>query len=244
MPNQPVSFNIPVSYSASSDEPPSPLDDPALEFGGLRILKYDNATGSLAAGAMFEIKGIDSSNSAIFFQVQASAGATVPSIESETTVTLGNGTVTVSGVPVGKYQITEITPPPNYDLTPDGINSQFVEVQPSSVATVYPQVMFRNNPYGRLKITKIDAVTGESVAGVTLRIRNEVAGIDITRTTDSSGIITLDSLPQGNYSITEVNAGENYALNPATVVIPVRWGQLAEAVFDNQPHTSLEVTNL
>ena len=38
--------------------------------------------------------------------------------------------------------------------------------------------------------------------------------------------------------------GTNYAQNPATVVVPVRWGQTAEAVFDNQPHTSIEVTKI
>ena len=239
LPNQPVSFTIPMSYFS---EPKEEDDEPAL--GGLQIVKYDNVTAKLAAGAIFEVKGLDASNKTILFQVQASAGAVVPSVENGAVVKVGNGTVSVDGIPVGKYQITELTPPPNYDISPDGLTSQIVEVQDSEIATVYPQVMFRNNPFGKLKITKIDAVTGQSVAGATLRIRNEVAGIDITRTTDSSGVINLIDLPQGNYSVTEVNAGANYELSPRTVVVPVRWGQLAEAVFDNEPHTSLEVMKI
>jgi hypothetical protein len=39
-------------------------------------------------------------------------------------------------------------------MSPDATYSRVVEVEASATATVYPQVVFSNNPYGKLKITK------------------------------------------------------------------------------------------
>jgi uncharacterized surface anchored protein/uncharacterized protein (DUF433 family) len=248
IPEQTVEFSIDFPYSAAAEIPPtteptaSPIESPSV--GGLRVLKYDNVTGELAPGAVFEVQGLDDGNRHIFFQVQASADAAIPSVANGATVTVGNGTVTASGLPTGKYLITEISPPPNYDMSPDATYSRVVEVEASATATVYPQVVFRNNPYGKLKITKIDAVTGQPVANIWLRIRNPLTGLDITRKTDADGIITLDDLPQDNYELSETNAGSDYEPSDVVLVVPIRWGQLSEVTFDNQPHTSLEVTKI
>jgi uncharacterized surface anchored protein len=147
-------------------------------------------------------------------------------------------------LPLGKYQITEIAPPPNYDVSPDDPNPKIVEVQAASEATVYPQVAFRNNPFGSLRIVKIDAVTGKPVPNVWLRIRNPTTGFDVTRKTDNSGIIELGDLPQGNYEVSEVNSGSDYELSDKVLVVPVRWGQLSEVTFDNEPHTTIELLKL
>lgn len=256
MPEQDYSFSIQMGYwseptpsepipsepTPSEPTPSEPTKTP--EVGGIKIVKYNNVNGELASGAVFEVKGLDAENNHILFQVQASAGAVVPFVENGAKVTVGNGTITVSGISVGKYLITEITPPPNFDMSPDATYSRVVEVQATSNPTVYPQVTFRNNPFGNLKITKIDAVSGQPVAGVWLRIRNPLTGLDITRQTGANGIITLDGLPEGNYEISETSAGSDYELNTNILVVPVRWGQLSEAVFKNEPHTSLEVTKI
>jgi hypothetical protein len=232
-----------ATYARDPGETPPPSDPPSSDpqYGGLKILKYDNATGKLIAGALFEVRGIDETNHTILFQVKASAGAALPGVEDGVIIETSDRQISVRGLPLGKYQITELSPPPNYDVSPDEPNPKIVEVQAASEATVYPQVAFRNNPFGRLRIAKIDAVTGKPVARVWLRIRNPITGFDVTRKTDNSGIIELGDLPQGNYEVSEVNSGSDYELSDKVLVVPVRWGQLSEVTFDNEPHTTVEL---
>ncbi|MDR0818456.1 MAG: Cys-Gln thioester bond-forming surface protein [Oscillospiraceae bacterium] len=239
-----TTYKVEVEPTPTPTPTPPIVSDPPPVSGGLKILKYDNVTSFLVPGALFEVRGIDPTNNTILFQVQASAGAALPGVENGAIVETSNGQISVRGLPLGKYQITELSPPPNYDVSPNDLNPKIVEVQAESDASVYPQAIFRNNPFGRLLLTKIDAVTGAKVPGIWLRIRNPITGFDVTRQTNSGGIIELGDLPQGNYEVSEVNSGSDYELSDKVLVVPIRWGEVSEAVFNNEPHTSLELSKI
>jgi hypothetical protein len=82
--------------------------------GALKILKYNKKTNQLVSGAIFEIRGVSPSNWDFLVQIQASPGAAIPLPDGGTAAT-GVGTIELSNIRPGQYQITEITPPPNFD---------------------------------------------------------------------------------------------------------------------------------
>ncbi|WP_317368936.1 SpaA isopeptide-forming pilin-related protein, partial [uncultured Tyzzerella sp.] len=137
----------------------------------------------------------------------------------------------------------EITPPPNFDLAL-GQNSQTVQVENQTNATLYPQVRFENNPYGKLKIKKIDAVTGQPLQGAILKISNPLFNYEQEFTTGADGTITIDNLKQGSYEIKEVKAPNGYILSNETKVAILKWGEETTITYENQPKTSLRITKI
>ena len=208
--------------------------------GGLKVLKYNAKTNQLTSDAIFEIRGVSESNWDFLVHIQASPGAAIP-LPDGGTATTGVGTITLSGIRPGQYQITEITPPPNFDYCDFGINSQVVTVVSGIESGLYPQVRFENNPFGALRLRKTDAVTGSPVNGAILRIRNPIANIDVEMVTMNGGIIDMKNLPQGNYEISEVFAPSKYVKSDEVKIVTIRWGETTDITFVNQPKTELLV---
>ena len=231
----------------SSTEPPStattstpPPEDKGK--GGLKILKYNKKTNELVAGAIFRIRGISEDVYDFNVQIQASNGAEVP-LPNGGKAVCKDGVIEISNINVGTYEITEITPPPNFDIA-EGQNSQTVQVESEKNATLYPQVRFENNPYGILKIKKIDAITGESLEGAVLKISNPLFDYQQEFTTGEDGTIEIENLKQGSYEIIEVKAPNGYILSNETKVAVLKWGETTEITYENQPKTSLVITKI
>ena len=212
------------------------------EKGGLKILKYNAKTNELVAGAIFKVRGISEGVYDFNVQIQASNGAEIP-LPNGGKAVCKDGVIEISNINVGTYEITEITPPPNFDLAL-GQNSQTVQVEGQTNATLYPQVRFLNNPYGTLKIKKVDRVTGEALAGATLKISNPLFDYEQEFTTDADGTITIENLKQGSYEITEVQAPNGYILSDETKVAVLKWGETTEITYENDPKTSLIITKI
>ena len=210
--------------------------------GGLKILKYNAKTNQLVAGAIFKVGGISDGVYDFNVQIQASNGAEIP-LPNGGKAVCKDGVIEISNINVGTYEITEITPPPNFDLA-IGQNSQTVQVENQQNATLYPQVRFMNNPYGSLKIKKIDAITGQGVQGAVLKISNPLFNYEQEITTGAGGEIEIQDLKQGSYEITEVKAPDGYVLSNETKVAVIKWGEETEITYENQPKTSLEITKI
>ena len=214
--------------------------------GGLKVLKYNKKTNQLVSGAIFEIRGVSESNWDFIVHIQASPGAALP-LPDGGTATTGVGTITLSDIRPGQYQISELTPPPNFDYCDLGTNSQVVTVvdlgEDGNVG-LYPQVRFENNPFGSLRIKKVDAVTGNPVNGAILRIRNPIANIDVEMVTMNGGIIDMQNLPQGNYEISEIFAPNSHVKSDEVKTATVRWSETADISFANQPKTELLVKKI
>lgn len=55
-------------------------------------------------------------------------------------------------------------------------------------------VTFENAPYGNLRVDKIDADSGASLAGATVEIKHIESGVTQTGTTDLGGSVYFDKL--------------------------------------------------
>ena len=235
-PSQPMSAEV----SWTKDELAPPDETPGK--GGLKILKYNKKTNTLVSGAIFEIRGVSATNWNFLVHIQASSGAALPLPNGGTAVT-GVGFIELRDIRPGHYQITEITPPPFYDYSDLGVNSQVVTVIEEE-SGLYPQVRFENNPFATLRIKKIDAVTGSPVNGAILRIRNPLTGLDVEMVTMNGGVIELQNLPQGNYEISEVFAPNKYIKSSEVKMAALRWGETTDITFENQPKTELLVKKI
>ena len=233
----------PVSAALSWTREFIPTEETDPGDGGLRILKYNKKTNQLVSGAIFEIRGASETNWDFLVHIQASPGAAIP-LPDGGMATTGVGTITLTGIRPGQYQITEITPPPNFDYCDLGVNSQVATVLDSGDTGLFPQVRFENNPYGSMRIRKIDAVTGEPVNGAILRIRNPIANIDVEMVTMNGGIIDISNLPQGNYEISEVFAPNSHIKSDEVKTATIRWGETTNITFENQPKTELLVKKI
>ncbi len=212
------------------------------EKGGLKILKYNAKTNELVPGAIFKIRGISQDVYDFNVQIQASNSAEIP-LPNGGKAVCKDGVIEISNINVGTYEITEITPPPNFDLAL-GQNSQTVQVENETNATLYPQVRFMNNPYGSLKIKKVDAITGQPLEGAVLKISNPLFNYEQEFTTGADGTITINNLKQGSYEITEVQAPNGYILSNETKVAVLKWGEETTITYENQPKTSLQITKI
>ncbi len=212
------------------------------EKSGLKILKYNAKTNELVPGAIFKIRGISQGVYDFNVQIQASNSGEIP-LPNGGVATVKDGVIELENINVGTYEITEITPPPNFDLAL-GQNSQTVQVESQDNATLYPQVRFENNPYGTLKIKKIDAVTGEALQGAVLKISNPLFNYEQEFTTGADGIIEIENLKQGSYEIKEVKAPNGYILSNETKVAVLKWGEETTITYENQPKTSLQITKI
>ena len=237
-----INWNVGTLTETTTETTTGTTTTRAQEKGGLKILKYNAKTNELVAGAIFKVKGISQDVYDFNVQIQASNGAEIP-LPNGGKATVKDGVIEISNINVGTYEITEITPPPNFDLAL-GQNSQTVQVESQTNATLYPQVRFMNNPYGTLKIKKIDAVTGQGVQGAVLKISNPLFNYEQEFTTGADGTIEIEDLKQGSYEITEVKAPNGYVLSNETKVAVLKWGETTEITYENQPKTSLEITKI
>ena len=226
----------------SSTETTTATTTTRTEKGGLKILKYNAKTNELVPGAIFKIRGISQGVYDFNVQIQASNSAEIP-LPNGGKAVCKDGVIEISNINVGTYEITEITPPPNFDLAL-GQNSQTVQVESQQDATLYPQVRFMNNPYGSLKIKKVDAITGQPLEGAVLKVSNPLFNYEQEFTTGADGTITINNLKQGSYEIKEVKAPNGYILSNETKVAILKWGEETTITYENQPKTSLQITKI
>ncbi|MDR3310539.1 MAG: hypothetical protein LBS90_04255, partial [Oscillospiraceae bacterium] len=110
-------------------------------------------------------------------------------------------------------------------------------------------ITFENYPFGKIEVYKYDMVTELPLAGAHFRIQGYFAegntnGMPIDRVgvTDGSGKLVFDSLPAGQYTISEIEAPDGYELSkPSFRSISLTWGQTNSTSFYNKPKTRLEV---
>ncbi|MDL2302006.1 hypothetical protein LJC58_06605, partial [Lachnospiraceae bacterium OttesenSCG-928-D06] len=123
-------------------------------------------------------------------------------------------------IPLGKYVLVEAQTPYGF-LTAVEIPFEVMDTK-----EVQKHEMIDEIPDGYIKLTKTDEETGERLGNATFVIRNLTLGIEVDRiTTDVDGKTKSVKLPIGclglkgkfksyTYEIEEVNAPEDYMLNP------------------------------
>lgn len=195
-----------------------------LPTGRIHLRKTtDNAAYQTAVGATFDV---------IARGVSTSVG----------TLTVGaDGSSNVLELPIGDYVVTETTAPAGVevDTTPYPVT-----VTDGDTATL--QITDPVRRQAGLRLVKVDAVTGDVVAGAELLVEHDADGDGTYE--DVLGTVTsaltpssFDSLTAGDYRITEVAAPDGYELPTETVQhVSLGWDQTAAVTFAD--HRSVAVT--
>ena len=204
---------VDLTYSTTGTVVPGEPDDPdnpqvPEPSPGLQILKVKKGTREGLAGAVFKVE-ID--------------GKTIGHY-----VTDENGEILIPDL-TGTVSVTEEVPPVGYVL--DGENHKDVEIVDAEEPTV---VTFANEEMAQLEITKVDADTGETLAGATIRVALDDGSDSWDVYTNASGKATLTNMKSGTYTITEIVAPEGYLLNEEPMTIKLEPGKTATVTLKDK----------
>lgn len=154
----------------------------------------------------------------------AGARFAVSGVDGELTVGADGRTPAIELLP-GRYTVTETSPPPGYDVA----GPWEVEVGDADVLLEVLDPARR----GRLRIEKVDAVTGEPLDGAFFTVaadRDDDPSAFETAVPDPSGPLLV-----GRYAVTEVAPPPGYRLQEAPVVVEVAADSETVAVVENFP---------
>lgn len=154
----------------------------------------------------------------------AGARFAVSGVDGELTVRADGRTPSIELLP-GRYTVTETSPPPGYDAA----GPWEVEVGDADLLLEVLDTARR----GRLRIEKVDAVTGEPLDGAVFTVaadRDDDPSTFETAISDPSG-----SLLAGRYAVIEVAPPFGYRLQEAPVVVEVVADSETVAVVENFP---------
>ena len=202
-------------YSAAPSDTP---DEPETSTETTLIIKkVETGTNTPLSGATFEVKAPD--------------GTVLGSFVTDT-----SGKIIIPLTLSGQYVITEKTAPKWHLLGTE--TTKTVSVDYGNTATV----TFENAPYGNLRVDKIDADSGASLAGATVEIKHIESGVTQTGTTDLDGSVYFDKLKPGAYQVREVSAPGGYVKDDQTYTVNVTSGTETSFVLKNQAKPGLTIT--
>ena len=188
-----------ISNYSDTDEPDDPDEPtPPPSETALKITKYEAGTTVTLSGATFEVVGPDGDTIGVY---------TTPE----------SGSITIPLTEVGNYTIYERVSPEYHLLDEEPVKQVTVKYGETA------EVDFENEPYGDLRIEKIDASTGASLAGAKIQIKHIESGATYTGTTGTGGSYTFTELKPGAYEIRELSAPEGGSGIPRP--IPPLWWQ-------------------
>lgn len=204
---------VDLTYSTTGTVVPGEPDDPENPqvpepSPGLQILKVKKGTREGLAGAVFKVE-IDDKTIGHY-------------------VTDENGEILIPDL-TGTVSVTEEVPPVGYVLDED--NHKDVEIVDAEEPTV---VTFANEEMAQLEITKVDADTGETLAGATIRVALDDGSDSWDVYTNASGKATLTNMKSGTYTVTEIVAPEGYLLNEEPVLIKLEPGKTATVTLKDK----------
>ena len=202
-------------YSAAPSDTP---DEPETSTETTLIIKkVETGTNTPLSGATFEVKAPD--------------GTVLGSFVTDT-----SGKIIIPLTLSGQYVITEKTAPKWHLLGTE--TTKTVSVDYGNTATV----TFENAPYGNLRVDKIDADSGASLAGATVEIKHIESGVTQTGTTDLGGSVYFDKLKPGAYQVREVSAPSGFVKDDQTYTVNVTSGTETSFVLKNQAKPGLIIT--
>lgn len=200
-------------YSAAPDTP-NEQDTPTETT--LIVKKVETGTNTALSGALFEVKAPD--------------GTVLGSFTTD-----NSGKITLPLTLSGQYVITEKSAPKWHLLGSE--TTKTVTVTYGNTATV----TFENAPFGNLRVYKIDADSGDHLAGAKVEIKHIESGITYSGTTDLAGSIYFDRLKPGAYQIRELVAPSGWVKDNQTHTGNVTSGTEISYTLENQAKPGLTV---
>lgn len=168
---------------------------------GLEIHKFDSENQASLSGAVFGLRGLREHD---FIKEETDA----------------NGNAEFGDLLPGFYELVELTSPEGYEIAPQ---TQIVYVDGQEQKKV---INFENKAKvakkGSIQLKKIDATTGEALAGVEFGVRELGQRDFITKKTDSQGVVQFTDLKAGAfYTVAELKAIPGYELTPRPLIVKV-----------------------
>lgn len=192
--------------------PPTPGDG---EYS-LKIVKTETGTGTRLEGALFEVKDPDG----------APVGTFSTNAQGEIIIPLERG---------GLYTITEVQPPKGHLMAKNPV--QQVQVEKDTVATV----SYENEPYGNLRVEKVDADTGDTLPGAKVQIKHIETGATYTQITNEAGVAIFNELKPGAYEIVELKAPDGWIKDGQTYTVNVPGQDTVTFTLKNSAKLGLRV---
>lgn len=183
---------------------------------GLIITKLDKRTGEPLYGAVFKVTKDDGS-------VVGNANGRYR--------TDRNGTIHIYGLPTDTYVVTEIEAPDGYtlDSKPQTIKLKSGETH---------ELTFYNESIGGIRITKLDEETRQPIRNVEFEVEYMNGRRVGTYRTNSNGVIDIDGLENGWYTIVEKRAASGYILDSEPHDVEVKDGKITRVTLTNRKASS------
>ena len=183
---------------------------------GIHITKLDEESMRPLAGAVFRVTMVDGS-----FVKDFTTGS--------------DGSVELQDLEPGVYTVQEIEAPDGYER-----NTEIRTFEAKANENV--ELVFTNKKKPNMEILKVDADSGEPLAGAVFRIAKIGDGTRYyDRKTDAEGKILLEGLDSGIYSVQEIIAPSGYQLNSTEYHVELFAGETSKLIVKNHIKPSLRI---
>lgn len=200
---------------------PQTKDDPVLTIENynnpsLRIIKYDQQSGSRLSGVTFEIY----KDGELF----------------DTKTTDGNGEILLYDLEPGTYLAKEISTDSSHV-----VNSTPQQIELKAGQQETQTLVFFNQLKPGIHLVKVDAQTMKSIPNVRFEFKQVGGSYRQEFLTDLNGEIDLSKLAPGAYEARELEAPDGYLVDDAVRIVQINPDENANFVFTNTRKPSLVI---
>ncbi len=138
----------------------------------------------------------------------------------------------------GQIKLSKTLSPDTYIVKElSTIDGYKIDNEPQKVTLNWGETKYitiKNNPYGSLKVTKIDSDTKEKLEGVKYRLENYEGDLVGKYVTNENGQILIEKkLEEGIYYLTEISTLEGYIKDSERHKVTINWGKVTSIELKN-----------